>query len=120
VRIEPAADGDVDVLVGGAPQYRLEARARVLADFEPTCWWHQTSPKSHFTQSLVCSLPVGAERVTLSGRTLIETVGGERVERVLADDAEVRAAYADLFGIVLDRLPTIPAAEPVGEGSAVP
>ena len=50
--IRDSGDGDIDVVHDGRPQYRLEPRPRQLADFEATCWWHQTSPKSHFTSSL--------------------------------------------------------------------
>ena len=65
----------------GQPQYQVETRPRRLADFEPTCWWHQTSPTSHFTQSLICSMLTGDGRVTLSDRTLVETTGTGRPER---------------------------------------
>jgi N-hydroxyarylamine O-acetyltransferase len=58
-RLADAADGGVDVSSGGAPQYRIERRARSLADFGPTCWWQQTSPESHFTQSTICSRLTG-------------------------------------------------------------
>jgi N-hydroxyarylamine O-acetyltransferase len=108
-RIAEAAEGDLDVIRDGAPQYRIEPRARALPDFEPTCWWQQTSPDSHFTRSLVCSLLTATGRVTLSDRTLIQTVAGERHEQILGTDAEVLAAYRTYFGIVLDRLPTPPA-----------
>ena len=57
-RIDERDTGDLDVRSNGELQYRLEMRPRVLSDFEPTCWWHQTSPKSHFTWSPVCSLPI--------------------------------------------------------------
>jgi N-hydroxyarylamine O-acetyltransferase len=46
-------------------------------------------------------------RVTLSGRTLIRTVNGERDERELGDDADVLGAYRTWFGIELDRVPEI-------------
>jgi N-hydroxyarylamine O-acetyltransferase len=108
-RITEADDGDLDVTADGTPQYRIEPRPRVLADFEPTCWWHQTSPRSHFTQSLVCSIPTVTGRVTLTGRTLIETAGGKRHERILGSDAEVLTAYQRHFGIVLDRVPIVAA-----------
>ncbi len=101
------AEGDLDVLGDGELQYRVERRARALADFEPTCWWHRTSPRSHFTRSLVCSRLRDGGRVTLSERTLIETAGSGRRERQLATDAEVLAAYRDHFGMVLDRVPSL-------------
>jgi N-hydroxyarylamine O-acetyltransferase len=107
-RVTRTADGDLDVARDGEPQYRVEPRARLLGDFEATCWWHQTSPKSHFTRSLVCSLLTQTGRVTLSGRTLVETVADRRHERTLAGDAEVLGAYRERFGIVLDRVPPEP------------
>ncbi len=105
-RIIERSDGDIDVTMDGAPQYRIEPRPRVLGDFEATCWWHQTSPRSHFTRSLVCSLLTETGRVTLSGRTLVRTVAGERQERTLSSDAEVLDAYRAYFGIELDRVPS--------------
>ncbi|HEY0447823.1 arylamine N-acetyltransferase family protein [Actinophytocola sp.] len=101
-------DGDVDVLMDGVRQYRAEARGRSLTDFAPTCWWQQTSPDSHFTQSLTCSLLTPDGRVTLSGNRLITTVAGERTECALDGDDAVRAAYRTHFGMELDQLPTPP------------
>ena len=81
-----------------------------LTDFGPTCWYQQTSPDSHFTQSLTCSRPTGDhDRVTISDRLLITTVAGRRTETTLGSDAEVLAAYREHFGFTLDRLPTPPA-----------
>ena len=95
------------MLRDGTPQYRLELRRHALFDFEPTCWWHQTSPKSHFTQSLVCSRLTDTGRITLSDRLLVETEGDERHERELTSDAAVLAAYREHFGIALDRVPSV-------------
>jgi N-hydroxyarylamine O-acetyltransferase len=100
-----AADGDVDVHKDGQPQYRLEMRSRSLADFGPTCWWQQTSPRSHFTQGAICSRLTDGGRISVSGRTLIRTSGTSRSEEELADDAALLAAYRDHFGIVLNRVP---------------
>jgi N-hydroxyarylamine O-acetyltransferase len=100
-------DGDVDVFKEGKPQYRIELRERSLEDFVPTCWWQQTSPRSHFTRSLICSRLTGDGRVSLSGRTLIVTRGESRTEEQLATDDAVLAAYRDHFGVVLDRVPVV-------------
>jgi N-hydroxyarylamine O-acetyltransferase len=107
-------DGDTDVLMDGEPQYRLEPRGRELGDYEATCWWHQTSPKSHFTQSIVCSRLTETGRVSLAERTLIETDGTERRERTLSTDAEVLAAYRAYFDISLDRVPELNRYRPPG------
>ena len=77
-RLADAADGDVDVLRNGEPQYRVELRARAMEDFAPTCWWQQTWPQSHFREKTVCSRLVPGGRITISARTLIETRDGGR------------------------------------------
>jgi N-hydroxyarylamine O-acetyltransferase len=111
-RLVDTADGDLEVLRDGQPQYRVEGRPRSLGDFEATCWWHQTSPRSHFTQGPVCSRLTQTGRVTLSGRALVQTIGDQRQERTLTDDAEILEAYRSWFGIVLDRVPDRPGKHP--------
>lgn len=100
-------EGDIDVVKDGQPQYRVEVRERALADFVPTCWWQQTSPRSHFTRSIVCSRLTEDGRVSISGRRLIRTVAGQRFEENLPGDRAVLAAYRDHFGIDLDRVPRL-------------
>ena len=99
-------DDDVDVLLDGELQFRVDPRNYVLRDFAPTCWWQQTSPDSHFTHSLTCSVLTETGRVTLSGDRLIETTNGQRVERVLTEPEQL-TAYQEHFGITLDRPPTV-------------
>jgi N-hydroxyarylamine O-acetyltransferase len=106
-QIAAAPDGDVEVLKGSEPQYRLERRARSLEDFVPTCWWQQTSPQSHFRTGLICSLLTDGGRISLSGRTLIRTSDGTRTEQELAGDDEVLGAYREHFGVDLDRVPEL-------------
>jgi N-hydroxyarylamine O-acetyltransferase len=100
-----APDGDVDVIKDGQPQYRLELRERALDDFVPTCWWQQTAPQSHFTRSVVCSRLTDDGRISISGRRLVRTAGGQRAEENLPDDQAVIAAYRDHFGIDLASVP---------------
>jgi N-hydroxyarylamine O-acetyltransferase len=107
VVLSDTPDGDLAVALNGEAQYVVEPRSRELSDFEPTCWWQQTSPESHFTQSLTCSLSTREGRVTLSGRRLIRTVAGERTEQELRSDEEVLAVYHSTFGITLDRVPVL-------------
>ncbi|MGW7360533.1 arylamine N-acetyltransferase family protein [Streptomyces sp. NPDC054802] len=109
-RLVEAGDGDLDLLRDGKRQFRLDTRPRELADFEAGTWYHRTSPASHFTKSLVCSLLTADGRITLSGRKLVTTVGGERQERPLETDEEVLAAYRKHFGLELDRVPEVRAA----------
>jgi N-hydroxyarylamine O-acetyltransferase len=103
----PAPFGDLDVSsAGGELAYRVELRPRRREDFVPTCWWQETSPDAPFTHAPLCSLPVDGGRVTLTGTTLVRTAAdGTRTETALSDD-DALAAYRDLFGVALDRLPT--------------
>lgn len=101
------ADGRLDVLLDGAPEYRVDPRALALADFEMGRWWQVTAPTSLFRRNLMCSLPTAEGRVTLNGRRLLVTDGDGKRERVLKEDAGVLAAYRDLFGIVLAVVPTL-------------
>jgi N-hydroxyarylamine O-acetyltransferase len=82
------------------PEYAFTLQPRPLGAFAGMCEHHQTSPLSHFTQNVVCTLPGAHGRRTLRGRTLIETEGDARRETSLDDDtrAEVLATY---FGIRL-------------------
>ena len=109
-RLADAGAGDIDVLKDGQPQYRLERRERTLADCVPTCWWQQTSPRSHFTRSTICSLRTPGGRVSISGRTLIQTQDGNRTEKQLGSDDALLTAYRDHFGVVLSQVPNDPAA----------
>lgn len=106
-QLAPAPFGDLDVSsAGGELAYRVELRPRRREDFLPTCWWQETSPDAPFTHAPLCSLPVDGGRVTLTGTTLVRTAAdGTRTETALSDD-DALAAYRDLFGIALDRLPT--------------
>jgi N-hydroxyarylamine O-acetyltransferase len=101
-----APGGDVDVLMNGVPQYRVERRPRRLSDFVRPCWWHQTSADSHFREVARCSRQTETGRVAIVGNRLLETVHGERTETTLATDAEVLAAYEKHFGLRLPRVPT--------------
>jgi N-hydroxyarylamine O-acetyltransferase len=106
-RVEETADGDLDVARNGEPQFRAWSRPQALGDFVAGCWWHSTSPQSHFTRSAICSLTTVDGRISLSGDRLIRTSGEHREETELATDAEILAAYRDLFGIALDVVPQV-------------
>jgi N-hydroxyarylamine O-acetyltransferase len=108
-RIAEYEDGELDVLRDGEVQYRVDPRGLALNDFETALWWQRTSPKAHFTQSLICSmLTDDGGRVTLSGRRLIKTdATGQRDEVELGSDEEVLAAYRERFGIELKQVPEL-------------
>ena len=86
---------------GWEPQYRFDLTPHAYADFAGMCEYHQTSPESHFTRKRVCSRATEEGRVTLSDLRLIETRGGERVERLLQTEEQYAAALREHFGVVL-------------------
>lgn len=81
-------------------QYRFTAAPRELVEYEEMCRYHQTSPKSSFTQKKVCSLATETGRMTLSDRRLIVTSEGHRDERELSEP-EYQACLREQFGVVL-------------------
>ncbi|MGF0171659.1 arylamine N-acetyltransferase family protein [Streptomyces sp. Marseille-Q5077] len=100
---------DLEGVMDGRAEDRLEQRPRALGDFVVGAWWHSTSPGSHFTKSLVCSrVTKEGGRITLSGRTFKTTAAdGTREEQKLGTDEEVLEVYRERFGIELDRVPTV-------------
>jgi N-hydroxyarylamine O-acetyltransferase len=81
-------------------QYVFSLTPRSLSDFAGMCQYHQTSPKSSFTQNRLCSMATPEGRITLSGNQLIMTRNGAREERVLTND-ECEAALREYFGVIL-------------------
>lgn len=106
-RVDRAGRGDLDVVRDGTLQCRIEEHPRDLADFTAMCWYQCTSPESHFTRSIVCTLPTARGRVTLSGDRLIRTEGSARIETPLPDDRAVLDTYRSVFGIELARVPRV-------------
>ncbi|TXS57666.1 arylamine N-acetyltransferase family protein [Streptomyces sp. t39] len=116
--VEGLDHGDLDVLRDGTPELRVDLRPRELAEFVAACWYHRTSPSSHFTASLVCSRFTAEGRVTLSGRKLVTTVHGQREERMLDGDGEVLDAYREHFALVLGEVPRAAVFPDVRAGAA--
>lgn len=103
----PAGDGHLDVQRDGTAQYRIDLTPRRLDEFADACVHHQSSPDSHFTRGTVCSLATAEGRITISGRQLITTRGGDREQRSVDDDRELLALYEQHFGIALSRVPAV-------------
>jgi len=102
-----ADNGDFLEVHAAEDSLLIDPRPAELADFTAACWWHRTSPDSHFTRSPVCSLRTATGRVTLSGAKLITAGNGTRTETVLPDEESVLAAYRDHFGLDIDRAPIL-------------
>ncbi|WP_104401164.1 arylamine N-acetyltransferase family protein [Vibrio penaeicida] len=83
------------------PQYCFTLTPRKLDDFSEMASYHQTSPKSSFTQKSVCTIATQNGRVTLSDRKLITTILGEKSERNVLNTAEYIALLKKHFSVVL-------------------
>ena len=82
------------------PQYRLDLAPRRLEDFAPMSAFHESSPEGPFTRRRVCTLATSWGRITLTDRSLVRTtLGGERSEEPIPDEAAWEAALRAHFGI---------------------
>ncbi|MDP2038071.1 MAG: arylamine N-acetyltransferase [Ignavibacteria bacterium] len=82
-------------------QYRFYLHPCELGDFDEMCRYHQTSPQSTFTQKRLCSIAKPNGRTTLSDMRLIETIGEDKRERILADETEYKATLEKEFEIFM-------------------
>ena len=73
----------------------------MLEDFAMMCHFHQTSPKSSFTQRNVCSLAMPDGRVTLQDMRLITTRNGTKTEAQVENEEEYCRLPRERFGIEL-------------------
>ena len=85
-----------------SPQYFFDLQARSFpADYEESCKYHQTSPKSSFTQEQVISLATPDGRISLDSKNLTITTNGKRIKRRLSGESEFQELLMNYFGIVL-------------------
>ena len=68
-------------------------------DFEPANHYTATHPDSHFVRTLTAQLPTPEVRYRLRNRELALDRGAAITRRVLADDDELLAVLADVFGL---------------------
>lgn len=67
------------------PQYRFTTASRELNEYDEMCRYHQTSPLSHFTQKVICSMAVETGRVSLSDLKFIRTVDGVKSQKDITE-----------------------------------
>jgi N-hydroxyarylamine O-acetyltransferase len=101
-----AIDGELELrraAEGGRwdPEHRFGRHAHELASYRAMCRYHQTSPRSAFTQRRVCSLATPTGRITLRDDRLIVTDNGQRSERPIDGEAAWRRALGEHFGVRL-------------------
>ncbi len=87
-----------------AERYVFTLQPRRLEEFAGMCVYHQTSPNSTFPRARICSRATPQGRVTLSEMRLIQTMNGERTERMLESEEQYQQALLEYFGIELPNL----------------
>lgn len=80
------------------PDYVFSTVEREIPEFEGMCQYHQTSSDSPFTSKEVCSIYTDMGRLTISGNSLIETVGDSRSSRDITDEERI-SLLRNIFGI---------------------
>ena len=87
-----------------SPKYVFTLQPHRLEEFAGMCVYHQTSPNSTFPRARICSRATPQGRVTLSEMRLIQTMNGERTERMLESEEQHQQALLEYFGIELPNL----------------
>jgi len=82
--------------------YSFTARPRVISDFEEMCTFNQTSPESHFTQEIICTIATKNGRVSLSDDFLTITDRNSKTKINVISDEDFKQKLRDHFGIQLN------------------
>ncbi len=67
------------------------------------CYYHQTSPSSHFTDKRLITLPTENGRVTISDNTLKIKELESTIEKVLENENEFETVLWEKFKIKLEK-----------------
>lgn len=86
---------------GWKTQYRFAIDPQPLNAFDGMCHYHQTSPKSHFTQGKVITLATDEGRITLTSKDFKTTIQGIKEEMPICSDAEFDELLKQHFDITL-------------------
>lgn len=81
-------------------QYIFKDIARDLSELSQMCDFQQYSPESHFTKGKVCSLLTETGRKTLTDKSFIVTVAGEKSEQPVESTHALEKLLLKEFGIV--------------------
>ncbi len=79
--------------------YHFTLQPRAFSDFRDMCEYHQTSPKSIFTQKSMITLALPNGRVTLNPDRFILTLDGQRSETPVTSRQAYDTLLQDTFGI---------------------
>lgn len=79
--------------------YSFSLAPQLAVDFEPANHYTATHPESRFVRTLTVQLPTPEVRTMLRNRELVLDRGATVTRRTLADDDELLAVLAEVFGL---------------------
>jgi N-hydroxyarylamine O-acetyltransferase len=85
------------------PQYIFKTTPRELNEFNEMCLYHQTNPKSHFTQNVLITRPTPDGRVTLSRNTLKVKSADSINETPIESDYDFGKMLGKYFDFKIDK-----------------
>jgi len=85
--------------------YIFTLTPRSFGDFDAMNEFHQTSPDSHFSRGLICTLPTAEGRISLIKNKLIRTENGKRHIRLVQDESHRDKVLDKYFYIDMVYLP---------------
>lgn len=80
-------------------EYLFSLRPRTLSEFSEMCRYHQTSPKSSFTQKKMCSIATPSGRITLTDNSLKITTNGKAKETAVSNVSQFYKLLKKYFDI---------------------
>jgi len=81
------------------PEYIFSLQSRELKEYEEMCYYHQTSPDSHFTWKKICSLPIQNGRITITENTFKIKEGKNHTEQHIENEMKFKKILNDYFNI---------------------
>jgi N-hydroxyarylamine O-acetyltransferase len=86
------------------PIYKFTETPRMLPDYEEMCFYHQTSPNTHFTQRSICTLATENGRISLSDSYLTVTEGNNKRKIPITSNAYYRKIMSEYFRINIEQV----------------
>jgi N-hydroxyarylamine O-acetyltransferase len=83
------------------PEYSFTLQPRAISDFEEMCSFHQSSPDSHFTRQMICTIATESGRISLSDDYLTLTEADKKKKSRVKSSADFKQKLKKHFKIQL-------------------